>query len=415
MGFFKDLRKAFRLPRVSGHLWYPKYVVWEITLNCNLACKHCGSRAKAGRLRGNELSTDEALDLINQLADLGTEYITLSGGEPLLRRDWPVLVKELARRGIKVSIITNGTLISRQKEQLKALKDLIEVIAISVDGLEETHDIIRGRGVFSKVREAIETLREIGIPYGACTVVSKFNKGELEELFAFLKGEGFSYWQVQQVFLGGRMRDYSEFAPDEDDFIDLALFIAEKILLETYNNGLYIFPGDDIGYYSSIDYILWRNKGFPGCAAGRYGLGIEANGEIVGCLSLEPEKEDAKENPFAEGNIRERSLRDIWLSDSSFAYNRRIDKRKVKKPCRTCKYLPQCRMGCTAQAYYYTGDVYKVKFCLRAIEEKRGINLRDTLRDRLESKGYSFKRLEEHFLKEISQKVQTYPLFTLSY
>src|SRR4029079_14684457 len=71
--------------------WRPVYAVWEITLRCDLACRHCGSRA--GRERPDELSTEEALDLVRQMHEMQVDEVTLIGGEAYLRDDWVEIAK----------------------------------------------------------------------------------------------------------------------------------------------------------------------------------------------------------------------------------------------------------------------------------------------------------------------------------
>jgi MoaA/NifB/PqqE/SkfB family radical SAM enzyme len=82
------------------------YAVWEITLRCNLACAHCGSRA--GPARRNELTTIEALDLVDQLAELGITEVTLLGGEAFLRRDWSVIARAITDAGLHCTLTTGG-------------------------------------------------------------------------------------------------------------------------------------------------------------------------------------------------------------------------------------------------------------------------------------------------------------------
>ncbi|WP_397472654.1 radical SAM protein, partial [Rheinheimera sp.] len=82
------------------------YAVWEITLKCNLACSHCGSRA--GDSRVNELSTSEALDLVQQMAELGIEDVSLIGGEAFLRPDWLIIAAEITRLGMNANMTTGG-------------------------------------------------------------------------------------------------------------------------------------------------------------------------------------------------------------------------------------------------------------------------------------------------------------------
>src|SRR5579862_7336687 len=86
--------------------WRPVYAVWEVTLKCDLACRHCGSRA--GRARPDELSTGEALGLVDQMADLGVREVTLIGGEAYLRSDWLDIIRAVRKRGMLCTTTTGG-------------------------------------------------------------------------------------------------------------------------------------------------------------------------------------------------------------------------------------------------------------------------------------------------------------------
>src|SRR5690349_1671056 len=86
--------------------WQPIYAVWEITLACDLACRHCGSRA--GRERPDELDTAQALDLVKQMAELGVKEVTLIGGEAYLRDDWVQIASAVRDHGMKCGITTGG-------------------------------------------------------------------------------------------------------------------------------------------------------------------------------------------------------------------------------------------------------------------------------------------------------------------
>jgi len=136
--------------------------VWEITLKCNINCLHCGSSANSNK-RINELSTDEALDLIEQLADIGCKRVVLSGGEPFLRKDWAVLALRIRDLGMNVTFISNGYVVNDDTV------DLLKVInpsgvGISLDGgCAETHDYIRGKkGVFDRAVSALNKLSKAG-------------------------------------------------------------------------------------------------------------------------------------------------------------------------------------------------------------------------------------------------------------
>ena len=119
----------------------PVYVVWEITLACNLKCIHCGSRA--GHRRARELTTDEAIDVVRQLAELGTREISIIGGEAFVRRDWLTIVRAIRDHGMDCTMQTGGYKLSRDMISQAAEAGLLG-LGVSVDGLQPLHDRLRG-------------------------------------------------------------------------------------------------------------------------------------------------------------------------------------------------------------------------------------------------------------------------------
>jgi MoaA/NifB/PqqE/SkfB family radical SAM enzyme len=139
----------------------PAYVVWEITLACDLACRHCGSRA--GRARPDELTTDELLDLGRQVADLGAPEVTLIGGEAYLRDDWLDLVRLLVGRGIEVTMTTGGRGFTLERARAAKEAGLVG-IGVSIDGDEVVHDRLRGvTGSYASALEAVANARAVGL------------------------------------------------------------------------------------------------------------------------------------------------------------------------------------------------------------------------------------------------------------
>ncbi|MGA9654682.1 MAG: radical SAM protein, partial [Polyangia bacterium] len=127
----------------------PRICVWEVTLACNAACVHCGSWA--GPARPDELSTDEALAACAAMAELGVREVTLSGGEPLLRADWPEIVSALRGHGLVVEMISNGLGLDATKAA-RIAQSGIRSVSLSVDGDAPVHDRLRGvPGAFGRV------------------------------------------------------------------------------------------------------------------------------------------------------------------------------------------------------------------------------------------------------------------------
>ena len=123
--------------------------VWEITLRCNSKCIHCGSRA--GSARSDELNTEEALKLVKELHSCGYKGVALMGGEPLVRKDWFEIAKEVKKYKMDLSIVTNGLTVVENIQKLKNLD--VDCVSLSLDGGKpETHDYLRGiKGAFEKI------------------------------------------------------------------------------------------------------------------------------------------------------------------------------------------------------------------------------------------------------------------------
>lgn len=337
-------------------------VVWEITLKCNIHCLHCGSSAD-DKARCNELSTDEALDLIEQLADLGCRRVVLSGGEPFLRKDWAVLANRINDLGMGVAFVSNGYVVD---DDIVDLLKLIRPVGISFSldgGCEETHDYIRGKkGVFKRCINALYKTSQAGLYSSAITSVHKKNIGELDKILEILLDNGVRAWQVQTATPQGRMP--RELALNEDEYYSLATFIANA--RKKYKNIIDITEADCIGYYSVLSKDL-NNLNWRGCQAGLRILGIESDGTIKGCLSIH-------KDGYLEGNIRNQSLREIWESKDNFKFNRRFSPDKLQGICKDCKWGTICRGGCTEKALSGTGNPYSTPYCLYSYEKNHNIS-----------------------------------------
>ena len=171
----------------------PISVVWELTFACNMRCKHCGSKCNVAS--SDELTEEEALFLCDEMGKLGVERVTLSGGEPLLRKDWDKIAKRLSENGIIPNMISNGWLID--KDVLQRAKDAgISNIAVSLDGYGETHDYIRCKGAFDKAVNALKLMKDEGLISSVVTSIHKLNLSELPQLRDLLVELGVHNWQL---------------------------------------------------------------------------------------------------------------------------------------------------------------------------------------------------------------------------
>jgi radical SAM protein with 4Fe4S-binding SPASM domain len=335
----------------------PRFCVWELTLACNMRCVHCGSYA--GSHRVDELTPDEALSVADQLANLGCKRLTLSGGEPLLRKDWDAIAERLLRRGVRVGMISNGYLMEQNLSKFARLPPM-DIVAMSIDGIKETHDRFRRiEGSFERIIESFKALKKMKVRTAAITSVSKWNIEELDKLHDILSSVGVYAWQIQTIFGAGRMKETPDLMPAPGDLEKIADFIIRKRKVST----MVVYPADGIGYFTELEEPM-RGFTWQGCQAGLQVVGIEANGNIKGCLSLYPEA--LENNPFVEGNVRERPLREIWENPNNFSYNRHFDYRKIRGFCKKCPHAKECRCGCSAQAFFATGSVYQNPKCIYA-------------------------------------------------
>ncbi|SET26035.1 radical SAM/SPASM domain-containing protein [[Clostridium] polysaccharolyticum] len=321
--------------------------VWEITMKCNMRCQHCGSSCEEAM--EDELTTEEALELCDDLKELGLKYITISGGELTTRKDWHLIAKKLVENGIVTSMITNGWIMSDDTVQ-KAKEAGINTIAISIDGCQETHDKIRKPGSFERDIENFKRIKESGIIPAAITTIQKQNVDELEELYQILKEAGVLTWQLQIALPMGNFKKHMEECIEPADVLKVVDFAYSKI-----EEDMTIDLADSIGFYSKKDTALMRKRFgkdayWQGCSAGKCNIGILNNGDIVGCTSIRGKE-------FIEGNIRKTKLKEIWNSEESFKWNRCFTRNDLKGLCKECQYADYCLGGCANLRYCMNGDV----------------------------------------------------------
>jgi radical SAM protein with 4Fe4S-binding SPASM domain len=345
------LRKQGFLPRVG---------VWELTLECNLHCRHCGSRA--GKRREDELTLPEARRVCHELAELGCQFMTLSGGEPTLRRDWALVAETLVELGITTGLISNGRTFTREVASTMHTVGL-ESVAFSLDGLEEAHDYQRRLpGHWKMALLAIDRAVERGLTTSVVTTINNRNLGELERVRELLREHGVSRWQVQFASPTGNMAENRGLMLDPKDVLVVVPLIARMRQDDRLPK---VYPGHDVGYFGEPEEALRDPDAvipyWTGCPAGCSLIGIESNGNVKGCLSL-PSAMDGID-AFVEGNLRSQSLREIWSREGAFAYNRQFVPEQLGGFCRTCEYGEICRGGCTWTCYAERGFVRDNPYC----------------------------------------------------
>jgi len=331
---------------------FPFIVGWELTLVCNLRCGHCAS--SAGLPRPNELSLEEALNICEQFPSLLVQEVDFTGGEPLVRRDWPQIAARLRELGIPVRMVTNGVLL---EESVPALVETgVATVAVSLDGLEATHDHIRRRsGLFKHITRGIEVALAAGVPMAVITAVNNRNVNDLPGLLRVIRELGVKHWQVQPTFPLGRAREGEELGLSDACFLELGEFIRARVAA-CEEDGIRMQPADGVGYFTSLD---MRETPWRGCSAGIASCGITSDGKIKGCLS-HPDN-------LLEGDLRQRDLWDIWFDKDAFAYNRRFSVADLGEFCEGCEFGEQCKGGCGVMSYAATGHFHNDPYCFHGI------------------------------------------------
>jgi radical SAM protein with 4Fe4S-binding SPASM domain len=358
--------------RAIDRVTRPFYAVWEVTLRCDLSCRHCSSRA--GHARDDELTTREALDLVAALRELGVEEVTLIGGEAYLRDDWLEIIGAIRRRGMRCTLVTGGRGFSAARARA-AQEAGLQSVSVSVDGLEATHDALRGlRGSFDAALAAIAAVREARMQVTANTQIARRNVRDVPDLFARLVDAGISAWQPQITVPMGRAADEADIVIEPFQMLEVMPMLARlKSLADAA--GVVFWPGNNVGYFGPHEAHL--RDSMPSChrgscGAGRVAIGIESNGNVKGCPSL-PSQD------YVGGNVRAASLEAIWERAPSVGFMRERSVGDLWGRCSTCYYAEECLGGCSWTAHSATGRPGNNPYC-----HHRALTLlRQGLRERL--------------------------------
>ncbi|WP_394845949.1 radical SAM protein [Pendulispora brunnea] len=362
------------------------YAVWELTLKCNLACGHCGSRA--GARRDDELSTEEALDLVRQLAEAGITEVTIEGGEAFLRADWLTIARAITDHGMFCSMVTGGYGISR--ETARRMKEAgIGAVSVSVDGLEATHDRIRGRqGSFRFCFESLGHFEAVGLESNANTQINRLSAPELPELYERLRDAGIQAWQIQFTTPMGNAADRAWLLLQPAELDDVYRMLARIGRRAQAEGQVVLVPGNNIGYFGPYDATIFAANGgrkWFGCTAGLAVLGIHADGSIKGCPTLPSE--------YIGGNVREKSLDEI-LESRELTFNMGAGTPEGMSHlwgfCQTCPHARSCRGGCSQTATVVLGRRGNNPYCHSRALDLRKRGLRERVVPRLLAIGKPF-------------------------
>ena len=372
-----------QLPRSKSRKYLPSEVetaprpalaVWEFTLACDHRCLHCGPRA--GEARPDELTTEEALQVVAELAELGVGEVVLIGGEAYLRSDFILVVRAVRERGMACSLTTGGLALTPARCQAM-VEAGIQSVNVSIDGLRETHDHVRNReGSWDRAFAALANLRAAGCSTAVNTQINQRSRHELLELLELLADAKIRAWQLQITCAHGNAADHAELILQPYMYLDLFDTLAD-VAARARELGIVLWPGNNLGYFGPHEYALRKHQKqfsghFTGCNAGRFTISLESNGMVKNCPSLGGAANTG-------GSWREHGLAEIWKRAPEIAYFRHRTVDDLWGYCHDCYYASTCMAGCTAASEPLLGRPGNNPFCHHRALEMDRMGLRERI------------------------------------
>lgn len=304
-----------------------RQLFWECTLRCNLHCRHCGSDCKSQTGRQDMPKEDflRVLDSVAQKCDPNKVFVVISGGEPLMRDDLEEVCAEIYGRGFPWGMVTNGLYLD-SKRLVKLLKAGLHSITISLDGLEEDHNWMRGhKQSFQRVDQAISMLVQVPeLTFDIVTCVNRRNYTKLNDIKEYLIKKKVKRWRVFSVFPMGRAASDPDMKLTDEEFRGVLDFIKGTRLEGRIvcNYGCEGFLGNYEGEVR--DYFFH-------CQAGISVGSVLVDGSISACTSIRAD--------YHQGNIYEDDFMDVW-ENRFYPYRNRTWMKK--DDCATCRYWRYC-------------------------------------------------------------------------
>ena len=352
-------------------------VVWNMTKRCNLKCAHCYARSDetAGQ---DEMNTDQAKALIDDLAEFGSPVLLFSGGEPLVRADLLRLAHYAVGNGMRAVISTNGTLITREKA--RDLKEVgLSYVGISLDGGEGIHDAFRGvPGAYAKAMQGLENCQLEGLKVGLRFTISQRNQQEVPEVFSLLREREIPRVCFYHLVYSGRG---SELIKEDLDhaatrrIVDLIMdetrdmyaqgLEKEVLTVDNHADGPYVYLRllqENPQRAEAVMQLLQYNEG-------------NNSGRGIGCVSWDGTVyADQFWRNHAFGNVCERPFSHIWTDpDIELLAQLKTKKAHVTGRCAKCRFLPVCGGNFRARAEAFYGDIWAPDPACYLTDEEIGV------------------------------------------
>lgn len=335
-------RKLYKEPKL-------KYLFLELTLRCNEHCLHCGS--SCGDVKSGEMTLEDYKRVLSEVKeDLGTEgyMLCITGGEPLLRKDFFEIMGYAHELGFTWGMTSNATLITPEVAH-KLHECGMSTISVSIDGLRESHDSFRQTpGGYDRAIKGIQNLISEG-GFRAIQVTSVMNHGnigELPALYDIFCDMDIDSWRVIGVEPIGRALTHPELLLTKEDYHTLFEFIREK-----RREDMPVTYG--CSHYLGLEYEKELRDYYFICCAGIYTASITAEGDIIACLDIERRPE------LTQGNIYHDRFSEVWKN--KFQCFRR-DYSDLNETCASCPEREFCAGG-AKHSWDYDKNEQRMCFC----------------------------------------------------
>ncbi len=319
------------------------YLFWECTTRCNLNCLHCGSDCSMDSQYPDMPAEDflKALDTIPK--PTSSFIVVITGGEPLLRKDLAACGREIRKRGMRWSIVSNGHLYTQEKHN-ELLNAGMGALTISLDGLKNSHNWLRGKGQsYKQVLRAIELAASSNrLNFDIVTCVNQRNYDDLEEIYQVLLSKGVKAWRLFTITPIGRAKDHPELFVSNPQMKGIMDFILSK-----RKEGKMDVKFSCEGYVGTYDGKVRESRFF--CRAGINIASVLIDGSISACPNID--------RSFAQGNIYEDNLWEVWEK----RYIEFRDRSWTKTgDCASCAEYKNCEGN---GMHYWHGDKTQVLQC----------------------------------------------------
>ena len=307
----------------------PLKISMNITKLCNLRCKQCFS--DSGEIKNTELTTKEVCKLFDDMHENGTFFICIGGGEPLMRKDLLEILDYGNRKQLAISIVSNGLLLNKELISELNTKNL-DTFWISLEGLEENHEYLRGKGTFKKAINAIELLQKEFKGKRAIRVsLNKYNVDEYLDLIKIAEQFSVDIIRFTPIISFGR-------AKNEDLTISQEQYISflQKIK-KVKSNVEIIHPG------MVHNKKFWVDSNDFGCHCGKEAIWVDETGTYSPCIFLG--------NSYNLGNIKDDNYMDLWKKSLE------VMTIEGNSTCKECGNYNACRGGCRARVFDQTGKL----------------------------------------------------------